>query len=42
MPTETYTHVPVAGTWVLSLLMMAGRLEIVTVLILFTPTFWKR
>ena len=41
-PTENYTHVPVAGKWVLSVLMMAGRLEIFTVLLLFTPTFWKR
>ena len=41
-PTETYTHVPAAGKWVLSFLMMAGRLEIFTVLLLFTPAFWKR
>ncbi|MEM6287299.1 MAG: TrkH family potassium uptake protein [Bacteroidota bacterium] len=41
-PTENYTHVPVAGKWVLSFLMMAGRLEIFTVLLLFSPTFWKR
>ena len=26
----------------LSILMMAGRLEIFTVLILFVPTFWRR
>lgn len=41
-PTENYTHVPVAGKWILSVLMMAGRLEIFTVLLLFTPGFWKR
>ncbi len=41
-PTENYTHVPVAGKWLLSVLMMAGRLEIFTVLLLFTPGFWKR
>ena len=41
-PTESYTHVPVAGKWVLSFLMMAGRLEIFTVLMLFSPYFWKR
>ena len=41
-PTENYTHVPVAGKWLLSILMMAGRLEIFTVLLLFTPGFWKR
>ena len=41
-PTENYTHVPVVGKWVLTILMMAGRLEIFTVLLLFTPGFWKR
>ena len=41
-PTENYTHVPAVGKWVLSLLMMAGRLEIFTVLLLFSPSFWKR
>ena len=41
-PTENYTHVPTAGKWILSVLMMAGRLEIFTVLLLFTPGFWRR
>ena len=41
-PTETYTHVPAVGKWVLSVLMMAGRLEIFTVLLLLSPSFWKR
>jgi len=30
------------GKWVLSILMMAGRLEIFTVLILFVSAFWRR
>ncbi len=41
-PTENYASVPMAGKWILSLLMMAGRLEIFTVLILFVPSFWRR
>ena len=41
-PSETYAHLPAAGKWVLALLMMAGRLEIFTVLLLFTPGFWRR
>lgn len=41
-PAENYAHVPAIGKWVLSLLMMAGRLEIFTVVILFVPAFWKR
>lgn len=41
-PAENYAHVPLVGKWVLAFLMMAGRLEIFTVLILFVPTFWRR
>jgi trk system potassium uptake protein TrkH len=28
--------------WVLSFTMLAGRLELFTVLILFTPAFWRK
>lgn len=41
-PTENYAHVPAVGKWVLSMLMMLGRLEIFTVLVLFVPAFWRR
>jgi len=41
-PTDNYAHIPVLGKWVLSFLMVAGRLEIYTVLILLAPTFWRR
>ncbi len=41
-PTENYAHVPMLGKWVLSVMMMAGRLEIFTVMILFVPAFWRR
>lgn len=40
-PTENYAHVSDAGTWFLSLVMLAGRLDIITVLVLFSPAFWK-
>lgn len=30
------------GKWVLSFIMLVGRLELFTVLILFTPYFWKK
>lgn len=40
-PMEEYAHVPYAGKWVLLILMMIGRLELFTVLVLFTPWFWK-
>ena len=41
-PTENYAHLPDVGKWVMAMLMMAGRLEIFTVLILFVPLFWRR
>lgn len=41
-PAENYAHLPDAGKWVLSFLMLAGRLEIFTVIIVFVPAFWRR
>lgn len=41
-PTDSFAQIPYVGKWVLILLMMIGRLEIFTVLLLFTPTFWKQ
>lgn len=38
----SYELVPEAGKWVLSALMLIGRLEIFTVLVLFTKAFWRR
>lgn len=37
-----YDILPDTAKWVLSLLMIIGRLEIFTVLVLFTPSFWHR
>lgn len=39
-PVENYSHLPVLGKWILSFLMMIGRLEIFTVLVIFTRPFW--
>ncbi len=41
-PTDNYAHLPAALKWFLSFLMMLGRLEVYTVIILLSPTFWKR
>lgn len=41
-PTDNYAHIPALGKWLLSFLMVAGRLEIYTVLILLTPAFWRQ
>ncbi|MGB7294104.1 MAG: TrkH family potassium uptake protein [Candidatus Aminicenantales bacterium] len=40
-PAANYLHVPVIGKWILAFCMLAGRLEIYTVLVLFTREFWK-
>ncbi len=41
-PAENYAHIPAAGKWLLSFYMLVGRLELFTVLILFTPAFWRK
>lgn len=40
-PTMNYEHFPVFGKWFLSFLMLLGRLELFTVLVLFTRWFYK-
>ncbi len=41
-PIDNYSHIPIVGKWFLSFLMLIGRLELFTVLILFSPDFWRR
>jgi trk system potassium uptake protein TrkH len=41
-PMSNFAHIPEASKVVLSLLMIIGRLEILTVFTLFTRTYWKR
>jgi trk system potassium uptake protein TrkH len=41
-PTDTYAFIHPAGKLLLSFCMLAGRLELYTVLLLFTPRFWRR
>jgi trk system potassium uptake protein TrkH len=40
-PVETYALIPTAGKWLLIWCMLAGRLEIFTVIILLVPEFWR-
>jgi trk system potassium uptake protein TrkH len=40
-PTDNYAWIPDAGKWVLSFLMLAGRLELFTVFLIFSPSFYK-
>jgi len=39
---ETYGNLPNAAKWILCFAMLLGRLEVFTLLVLFTPMFWKR
>jgi len=41
-PLDNFSAIPSGGKWFLSFLMLLGRLELFTVLILFTPYFWNR
>jgi len=40
-PVNNYDSLPLLGKWWCSFLMLIGRLELFTVLILFTPFFWR-
>lgn len=40
-PVGSYAFIPNVGKWTLSFIMLIGRLELFTVLILFTSYFWK-
>ncbi|MEZ7890643.1 MAG: potassium transporter TrkG [Candidatus Wallbacteria bacterium] len=41
-PTDNYSFLAPYVKWTLSFAMLIGRLELYTVLVLFTPYFWKR
>jgi trk system potassium uptake protein TrkH len=40
-PSSNYLFIPAVGKVVLTICMLVGRLEIFTILMLFTPSFWK-
>jgi trk system potassium uptake protein TrkH len=41
-PMYNFAHLNDFSKWFLSMVMLIGRLEIFTVLIIFTPVFWKK
>jgi trk system potassium uptake protein TrkH len=41
-PAGNFSSLPESSKWILSFLMLLGRLEILAVLVLFTPAFWTR
>lgn len=40
-PVMSWDHLPDFAKWICSLLMLMGRLELLSVLIIFTPAYWK-
>ena len=41
-PSENYAHISTTGKWFLAWLMLIGRLEMFSALVLLFPSFWKR
>lgn len=41
-PSGNYANFPVVAKWVMTIVMLIGRLEIFTVLLLFSPVLWKK
>jgi trk system potassium uptake protein TrkH len=41
-PAGSYASLPDSAKWLLSLGMLLGRLEFLSVLVLFMPVFWQR
>jgi trk system potassium uptake protein TrkH len=40
-PVNNFAQLPEIGKWILTFFMLLGRLELFTVLIIFSPAFWK-
>lgn len=40
-PLDNFAAVPALGKWILLFIMLLGRLELFTILIIFTPYFWR-
>ena len=41
-PGKTYQSLTALQTWICTAAMLLGRLEIFSVLVLFTPAFWRK
>ncbi len=41
-PTENFSGIHDLGKWFLAFLMLLGRLELFTILVLFSPAFWRK
>ena len=40
-PLDNFAPIPMVGKWILAFLMLMGRLELFTILVLFLPYFWR-
>ena len=40
-PTSNYSELPDLAKWLIMFGMLLGRLELLTILIFFTPSFWR-
>ena len=40
-PVQNFAFIPAPGKILLSLCMVLGRLELITILVLFMPSFWR-
>jgi trk system potassium uptake protein len=41
-PLDTFASLNIGSKWILSFLMICGRLELFTIFMLFSPAFWKK
>ena len=41
-PATTYASLSDFQTWVCTVTMLLGRLELFTLIVVFTPSFWRR
>ena len=41
-PDYSWSALPDAAKWLSSILMLMGRLELFTIILIFTPAFWKK
>ncbi len=41
-PTENYFEIPTGAKWILSITMLIGRLELFTILVMLSGSFWKK
>ena len=41
-PADSFSHLPIIAKWFLSFLMLLGRLELFTIIVIFSPAFWRK